>query len=197
MGLSSAKDESGLPRRNLGLSELLSFGLQDAPVAVTRREFDKGRVVFIPLNPMPVGRGDTENTPLPDDQMMYGQRKFPDRIKEAFASLPEAVAWAAREQVSGKLFAPNMVEMTTMEQKEKNLQLVHLVNYQVTVDCVVTPAANARVRLRIPQDKQVTRVTVGSPVHRTATVRFERKGGYIEFVFPPFEVYSLATIYFE
>ncbi len=197
MGLSSAKDENGLPRRNLGLSELLGFGLQDAPVAVTRKEFDKGRVVFIPLNPIPVGRGDTENTPLPDDQMMYGQGKFPDRIREAFASLPEAVAWAARDEVSGKLFAPNMVEMTTMEQKEKNLRLVHLVNYQVTLDGVVTPAANARVRLRIPEDKRVTRVTVGSPGNRTATVRFERKGGNIEFVFPPFEIYSLATIYLE
>ncbi len=197
MGLSSAKDENGLPRLNLGLAELLGFDLQDAPVAVTRKEFDKGRVVFIPLNPIPVGRGDTEKTPLPDDQMMYGQGKFPDRIKEAFASLPEAVAWAATEGVSGKLFAPNMVEMTTMEQKEKNLQLVHLVNYQVTLDGVVTPVANARVRLQIPENKKVARVTVGSPINKTATVSFERKGRNIEFVFPPFEVYSLATVYFE
>jgi hypothetical protein len=90
-----------------------------------------------------------------------------------------------------------MVEMTTMEQKEKNLQFVHLVNYQVTLDGVVTPAANARVRLRIPEDKKVARVTVGSPINKTATVSFERKGGNIEFVFPPFEVYSLATVYFE
>ena len=197
MGLSSAKDENGLPRQNLGLAELLGFSLQDAPVAVTRKEFGKGRVVFVPLNPIPVGRGDTEKTPLPDDQMMYGQGKFPERIKEAFASLPEAVTWAAAEELSGKLFAPNMVEMTTMEQKGKNLQLVHLVNYQVTLDGVVTPAANARVRLRIPEDRKVARVTVGSPINKTAPVSFERRGQYIEFVFPPFEVYSLATVYFE
>ena len=197
IGLSSAKDENGLPRRNLGLAELLGFDLRQAPVAITRREFGKGRAIFIPFNPIPVGRGDTEATPLPDDQMMYGQGKFPDRIKEAFAALPEAVAWAAADEFSGKLFAPSMVEMTTMEQKEKNLQLVLLVNYQVTLDGVVTPAANVRVRLQIPEDKKVARVTAGSPINKTIGVRFERKGKNIEFVFPTFEIYSLATVFFE
>ncbi len=130
-------------------------------------------------------------------QMMYGQGKFPDRIKEAFAALPEAVAWAAAGEFSGKLFAPGMVEMTTMVQQEKNLQLVHLVNYQVTLDGVVTPAANARVRLQIPENKKVSRVTAGSPINKTTAVRFEQKGQDLEFVFPTFEIYSLAIVYFE
>ncbi len=197
MGLSSSKDENGLARRNLGLSELLGFGLQDSPVAVTRREVGKGRVVFIPLHPIPVGRGDTDTSPLPDDQMMYGRGIFPDRIKEAFAALPEAAAWAGAGLFSGKLEANGMVEMTTMEQREKNLLLVHLVNYQVTLDGVVTPAAGARVQLRIPEQKKVTRITIGSPINKTAEVAFKKIGDTIEFVFPPFEVYSLATVYLK
>ncbi len=197
MGLSSAKDENGLPRRNPGLAELLGFGLQDAPITITRRESGKGRVVFIPLNPIPVGRGDTENSPLPDDQLMYGRGQFPDRVKEAFASLPEAVEWAAAGEFSGKHFASSMVEMTTMEQKEKNLQLVHLVNYQVTLDGAVTPAGNVKVRLQVPENKKVARVTAGSPINKTAAIRFDKKAGSIEFVLPAFEIYSLATVYFE
>ena len=197
MGLSSSKDENGLARRNLGLSELLGFSLQDSPVAVTRREVGKGRVVFIPLHPIPVGRGDTDTSPLPDDQMMYGRGIFPDRIKEAFAALPEAAAWAGAGLFSGKLEAEGMVEMTTMEQREKNLQLVHLVNYQVTLDGVVTPAAGARVQLRIPEQKKVTRITIGSPISKTVEVAFKKSGDTIEFVFPPFEIYSLATVYLK
>jgi hypothetical protein len=197
MGLSSLKDENGLPRRNIGLSDLLGFNLQNAPVIVTRKEIGKGRVVFIPMNPIPVGRGDTENTPLPDDHMMYGQGKFPDGIKDAFAALAEAVEWAADNKLSGKLLAPYTVEMTTMEQKEKNLQLVHLVNYQVTLDGVVTPAENARVRLLIPENKKISRLTIGSPINNTTTIDYEVKENYIEFAVPSFEIYSLATVYFE
>ena len=197
MGLSSLKDEYGMLRRNIGLTELLGFDLQNAPVNVTRNEVGKGRVVFVPMNPIPVGRGDTENTPLPDDQMMYGQGKFPVGIRDAFDALGEAVEWAADNELSGRLIAPYTVEMTTMEQKEKNVQLVHLVNYQVTLDGVVTPAEQVRVRLLIPEGKKVIRVTAGSPINKTTEIRYEMDGKYMEFAVPSFEIYSLATVYFE
>ena len=197
MGLSSSKDETGLPRSNLGLSELLGFNLQDAPVTVTRNTVGKGKIVFIPMNPIPVGRGDTEKTPLPDDHMMYGQGKFPVSIKDAFMALPEAVEWAAENELSGKLTAPFTVEISTMAQKEKNLQLVHLVNYNVTLDGDVTPATNARVKLLVPEGKKVARLTIGSPINKTKEISFEKKGKYIEFAVPSFEVYSLATVYFN
>lgn len=197
MGLSSAKDENGLRRNNLGLAELMGFGLQEAPVTVTRNSVGKGRVVFIPMNPIPVGKGDTENTPLPDDHMMYGQGKFPASIKDAFMALPEAVEWAAGNELSAKLTAPFTVEISTMMQKEKDLQLVHLVNYNVTLDGEVTPAADARVRVLVPDGKKVTRLTIGSPINKTREISFEKQGKYIEFAVPSFEIYSLATVYFE
>ena len=103
LGLCSFKDEYGLPRENLGLADILGFDLQDTPVEVVQKEAGKGRVAFIPFNPLPVGKGDTENTPLPDDHMMYGQGKFPARIKAALEALPAAVEWAAAGELSGKL----------------------------------------------------------------------------------------------
>jgi hypothetical protein len=197
MGLSSLKDEFGRRRSNLGLSEILGFDLQDTPVVMTKKEIGKGRVSFIPFNVLPVGKGDTQNTPLPDDHMMYGQGKFPERIKDAFETLPIAVEWAANGELSAKLFAPYTVEFTTMEQKDKNLQLVHLVNYNMNLDGEVTPAADTRIRFRVPEGKKVSKVTFGSPLTDTGEISYKNQDQNIEFEIPSFEVYGLATVYFE
>jgi hypothetical protein len=197
MGLSSYKDEFGRLRENLGLSGILGFDLQDTPVEMTQRAVGKGRVVFIPFNVLPVGKGDTRNTPLPDDHMMYGQGKFPARIKGAFEALPTAVEWAANGKLSAKMTAPYTVEFTTMAQEEKNLNLIHLVNYNMNLDGEVTPATDISVSFRVPEGKKVAKVTFGSPLSETKEIAYDSKGQNIEFKIPSFEVYSLATVYFE
>ncbi len=197
LGLSSLKDDKGLRRENLGLSELLGFDLQDTPVEVTRKKVGKGRVVFIPFNPLPVGKGNTRNTPLPDDHMMYGQGKFPIRIRAAFESISGEVKWAADGELSGRLYAPYTVEFTTMQQKEKNLQFVHLVNYNMNLDGEVQPAENVKVKLMIPEGKQIHHITAGSPINDTKNITFNQKEKFIEFTVPVFEVYSLVTVYYE
>lgn len=197
MGLTSFKNEYGLPRKNLGLSDLLGFDLQDTPVEVTQRQIGKGRVVFIPFNTLPVGKGDTEDSPLPDDHMMYGQGKFPARIKTAFEALPAAVEWAAAGKLSGKLQAPYTVEFTTMDQKNKNVLLVHLVNYNMNLDGVVTPAKKVKVKVLIPENKTVSQVTVGSPLFETSKITYKKTGDFLEFEIPTFEIYCLATVYFQ
>jgi hypothetical protein len=197
MGLSSLKDDYGRRRENLGLSDILGFDLQDTPIKMTQKEIGKGRVVFIPLNVLPVGKGDTRHTPLPDDHMMYGQGKFPVRIKDAFDSLSAAVEWASVDKLSAKMSGHYTIEMTTMEQKEKNLQLVHLVNYNMNLDGEVTPAEDVTVNFRIPNGKKVAKVTFGSPLAETNEISYQNKDNYIEIKIPSFEVYSLATVYFE
>jgi hypothetical protein len=197
MGLSSMKDEFGRRRANLGLSDILGFDLQDTPVEMTQKEVGKGRVTFIPLNVLPVGMGDTRRTPLPDDHMMYGQGKFPARIKDAFESLPAAVEWAAAGELSAKMSGPYTVEITTMEQKSKNLQAIHLVNYNMNLDGEVTPAKDISVKFRVPDGKKVAKVTFGSPLSKTKEISFQKEGKYIDIKIPGFEVYSLATVYFE
>jgi hypothetical protein len=199
MGLSSTKDEFGRRRENLGLSDILGFDLQDTPIEMVRKDVGKGRVVFIPMNVLPVGKGDTRNTPLPDDQMMYGRGEFPARIKGAFDALPAAVEWAAAGELSAKMNGPFTVEMTTMEQKDNNLQAIHLVNYNVNMelDGKVTPADNISVKFRVPDGKNVAKVTFGSPLSKTKEISYETEDKYITMKIPSFEVYSLATVYFE
>lgn len=197
MGLSSSKDEFGRRRANLGLSDILGFDLQDTPIEMVQKEVGKGRIVFIPMNVLPVGMGDTRNTPLPDDHMMYGQGKFPARIKGAFDSLPAAVEWAAAGELSAKMSGPYTVEMTTMEQRDNNLQAIHLVNYNMNLDGEVTPAKDISVKFRVPDGKKVAKVTFGSPLSETKEISFQKEDKYIDFKIPSFEVYSLATVYFE
>jgi hypothetical protein len=92
---------------------------------------------------------------------------------------------------------PYTVEITTMEQKEKNLQLAHLVNYNMNLDGEVTPAKDIKVSFRVPEGKQVSKVTFGSPLSKTEEISYDKNQQYIEFTIPDFEVYSLATVYFE
>jgi hypothetical protein len=196
MGLSSLKDEFGMHRENLGLAEILGFDLQDTPPDIIRNEVGQGRVAFIPFDPLPVGKGDTRNTPLPDDHMMYGQGQFPARIKPAFEALPEAIEWAAHGKLSGRIEAPYTVEFTTMEQTQRNLQLIHFVNYNMNLDGEVIPAKDVTARIRIPAEKQIAQVTFGSPLSETTQISYKIDGQFLKFEVPGFEVYSLVTIYF-
>jgi len=84
-----------------------------------------------------------------------------------------------------------------MEQKDKNLQLIHFVNYNMNLDGEVTPAKEVSVKIKIPADRKITKVTAGSPLSETKEISYDLKGQYIQFEVPEFEVYSLATIYYE
>ncbi|MHC4445944.1 MAG: beta-galactosidase trimerization domain-containing protein, partial [Planctomycetota bacterium] len=202
MGMCSSRDENGLRRRDLGLKEVLGFGLKDdIPGQVTKRTHGKGRVAFIPLNPLLVGRGDTRRSPLANDHMMYGQGKFPAQVKGSFDALADAVQWAADGELSGKMTGPNTVELTTMEQADKKVILAHFVNYQVDLKGVVKPAKNIRANIMVPPGRKIARVTVGSPTASTKDIKYAEKSGkqnkHIEIRIPEFDVYSLATVYYE
>ncbi|MFC2075444.1 hypothetical protein ACFLT7_00010 [candidate division KSB1 bacterium] len=202
MGMCSSLDENGLRRTDLGLKEVLGFGLKDdIPGQVTKKSYGKGRVVYIPLNPLLVGRGDTRRSPLANDHMMYGQGKFPSQVKGSFESLADAVQWAADGDLSGKMTGSAMVELSTMEQKDKGVVLAHLVNYNVDLKGKVKPAGKVKATIMVPPGKKIAKVTVGSPTWATKEIKYSEKSGnqnkHIEFSIPEFDIYSLATIYYE
>ena len=89
------------------------------------------------------------------------------------------------------------VEFTTMEQIEKNLQLIHLVNYNMNLDGEVTSTKDVQIKFRIPDGKTVSKLTFGSPLTDTAEISYETQDQYIEIKIPSFEVYGLATVYFK
>jgi len=77
--------------------------------------------------------------------------------------------------------------------RQAERQLVHLVNYRPD-----GPVKDVRVRLRLPEGKQVRSVALAGPSHDAdATLPFEQKGRHVTFTVPSVEVYEIAVASLE
>ena len=84
--------------------------------------------------------------------------------------------------------------MTTMRQKEKNIILVHIVNYDVVLDGTITPAENVTVKLRIPDGEKAKRIQYSGTLSEMQPVQFDENAQAIQFVLPKVGIYGLAVI---
>ncbi|MBN2367310.1 MAG: hypothetical protein JXL67_14160, partial [Calditrichaeota bacterium] len=93
------------------------------------------------------------------------------------------------------------IEMTTMSNKEENVMLVHLVNYDVTLEGIITPAKNLQIQLYLPAGKKVKSVEYSGTLSELQSLQFEQnlKSGNNVISFNPesVDVYGLAVIRFE
>jgi hypothetical protein len=67
----------------------------------------------------------------------------------------------------------------------------------MNLDGEVIPAKDIKISFRIANDKKVSKVTFGSPLSKTREISYKNERNYIKFNIPSFEVYSLATIYYD
>jgi len=81
-----------------------------------------------------------------------------------------------------------------MRQKEKNVILVHLVNYDVIMDGTITPAENVRIKLSLPEGMSVKNVRYSGNLSDMQPVSFDTKGQTIQFVVPQVGIYGLAVV---
>ncbi len=92
------------------------------------------------------------------------------------------------------------VELTTM-QKEDNLLLIHLVNYNVTVDGDITPAKNINVQISLPEGKTVRRISYDGKLGKLSEIKCKIKefdGKRLAYAtFPDLNIYGLAKIELE
>ncbi|PYV35122.1 MAG: hypothetical protein DMG22_03405 [Acidobacteria bacterium] len=181
-------------RRNFGLTDLLKV---DAPhwngaqtpeeilkLAPMRRQVGQGRVVYIsevkPAIPKP-----------PAVRMTSQYWKLPVNWRE----LIDAIRWAADDRLSLQVAAGRTVVTELAEQKEKNKQIVHLLNY----DVARRPSLqNIVVHLRIPEGKKVVKVTLISPDEKyednTLSLDYLPRDHGISFTVPRLRTYSLAIV---
>ena len=181
-------------RRNFGLTDLLKV---DAPhwngaqtpeeilkLAPMRRQVGQGRVVYIsevkPAIPKP-----------PAVRMTSQYWKLPVNWRE----LIDAIRWAADDRLSLQVAAGRTVVTELTEQKEKNKQIVHLLNY----DVARRPSLqNIVVHLRIPEGKKVVKVTLISPDEKyednTLSLDYLPRDHGISFTVPRLRTYSLAIV---
>jgi hypothetical protein len=189
-GLVATEDTSLLTewrrkRRNFGLADVL--GLEVPPAAgqagkMVRREFGKGRVVYIPaIEPAVEPPAATMNY---DFGNMYW--KLPKNYEE----LVEAVRWAAREELSVKVEAPLWVTMELAEQQSTGTWLLHLLNFKTA-----EPVRDIGVELRIPEGMRLREAVLESPDGAPRQVLdLSAREGTVRFTVPKLHVYDLVVL---
>jgi hypothetical protein len=86
------------------------------------------------------------------------------------------------------------LEVNTMYQKSDDILLVHLVNYDVTLDGTVTPAKNIDLNILIPKGKNAKQVTYSGSLSEMAPISFVRTDQTINMKIPEVQTYGLAIV---
>ena len=104
--------------------------------------------------------------------------------------LVDLVQWAADDQVQIQLDGPRGMVVNYTGQPLKQRAFVHLVNY----DQAAT-AKSVKVGVRLPDNRQASRITVRAPGSNDAqTINFNKNGDMKLFSIPTVRAYSLVTI---
>jgi hypothetical protein len=172
-------------RRKFGLRDVIGMDLppyDETAMSPKKRQFGKGRVVYIP-------RIEPSVTP-PAPTMTYYFSNSYWKLPTNYQDLVEAVRWAARDDLSVRVEAPLSVTMELAQQKRTNTWLLHLLNFRVD-----NPVSNIPVQFRMPHGMKLDQAILESPddgVRRIlpASVR----EGTLAFTVPKVEVYGLVLL---
>jgi hypothetical protein len=170
LGANGNKDQYGLAQAQIPLAQSLGSG--QYPAAEVTRRVGKGQVLFVPVQIPPSrflipmkSHGDytTFGPTMADIFADIPEGYTRNRIDPELRKLLERVAGKVQESLGPRVTrltssAP-YVEITTMTEKAKRWMLLHVVNYDVTVDGAITPARNLAVQVAIPRGKTAKSVT--------------------------------------
>jgi hypothetical protein len=212
LGASGVKDRFNLPNTRNVFLEMLK--IQEYPDRMRERKFGKGKILYLPVA-VPAHRflipakakstfttfGPSMADVFPDIPEGYTR----GRIDPALRRILEKAADEAMRLLDGRvtrLADPcPYVEITTMWNPARNRLLVHLVNYDVTVDGTITPARNVPVRVLLPRGRTAARIAYSGDlsVMKPLDFRAERRDGQdlACFMAEAVHVYGLAVIEME
>jgi hypothetical protein len=212
LGESGVKDAFNLPSKTNVFLEMLKT--KTYPDKEVERILDKGKVAYIPI-PIPSNRflipakskseyttfGPSMADVFPDIPEGYTR----GRIDPVLRGILEKAADRVSELLDGKLtrlLSPRpFVEITCMWNPNRNRVLVHLVNYDVTVDGTITTAADVPVQILLPAGKNALRVDYSGSLSEMKQLPFRTilKDGRRLVLFTPDEVriYGLAVLELE
>jgi len=170
-------------RMKFGLADL--FGLEEPPAkgsSPVRRPYGKGRVAYIPQIEAAV--------PAPRAQMHYTVANKYWKLPKNHSELLQSVKWAAGEELTAEVEAPEWVTMELARQRGTGLWLLHLVNYNTT-----KPVENIGVTVRMPAGMKLTEALVETPDgggHQLLPVATQ--GQTVTFRVPRLKVYDLVLL---
>jgi hypothetical protein len=212
LGASGSKDQYGLSHRQIPLAQ--SLGTEQYPAADATRRVGKGQVEFVPVQippshfliPMKSHGDDTTFGPTMADifaDIPEGYTR--NRIDPELRRLLERVAGKVRESLGTRVTrltsAAPFVEITTMMEETDRWMLLHVVNYDVTVDGTITPARDLKVQVAIPRGKTARSVTWSGALTEMKPTKYttvNRAGGQMLMLdLNELSIYGLAKIELE
>ncbi|MDZ7401794.1 MAG: beta-galactosidase trimerization domain-containing protein, partial [candidate division KSB1 bacterium] len=209
LGNCGFKNEFNVPQQAIVLASL--FEGSQYPNQMTVRKYGQGSVFFIPLT-------------IPDSKFLIPLKKkgevttFGPEMADVFADIPEGYTRNRMDpelrqilenvvqktiellddQTTRILSAAPYVELTTMLNQKENCLLVHLVNYDVTVDGTITPCKNLKIQLALPEGKKAKSVRYSGSLSELMPIEFgtiEKKGRQIvTFGVDEVQVYGLGIV---
>jgi hypothetical protein len=125
-----------------------------------------------------------------------------NRIDPALRAVLEKLADETLNMLAGRVtrLAGKVpyVELTTMLSLDQSRLLIHLVNYDVTVDGAITPARNLDVEAVLPAGKKAKTVQYCGDLTTLKNVPFQPKGARgIRFTADQVNIYGLAVVELE
>jgi hypothetical protein len=210
LGSSGMKDQYNLVNKNIPLLD--AADLLEYPKKNISKSIGEGSILFIPLE-------------IPEHKYLtkYEQKEgtfFGSSMVDVFADVPEAYTRNnINPELRGKLefvldeslrilgkkisrieSNNKFLEIGTMRKNDEHL-LVHLVNYNVTVDGDITPSKDINVQIVIPKGYNVVNISFNGELGGMKNIEFAIKeidgNKILSTTFPSVNIYGLAKIKLE
>jgi len=212
LGECGTKDEYNVPHNHVILTELLE--VQNYPLQTMSREVRNGKVVFVPL-PIPESRylipqekkgavttfGPSMADVFPDIPEGYTRNRIDPQLRIILEGAASALIDLQHNNITQIVGDFPYVEITTMLDKQGTKLLVHYVNYDVTIDGVVTAAENIRTQIVLPKNKKAKSVrvngTLSSMIDQSFEITENNDRQRIDFTVDRLDIYGLAVIEME
>jgi len=208
LGESGRKDQYGLEqKKNHFLAALKGSAW---PAEYTEKKVGKGVLAFLPL-PIPADRylvpakeksefttfGPTMADLFADIPEVYTRGRIHPALLPRLTAAADRIETLLNHRLSRLTTPASYVEISTMLPAAQSHLLVHLVNYDVTVDGVITPAQQVGVQLLLPPGKQAARVSASGNLGTLQPLEFKADPAeprLITFIVPEVQVYGLAVV---
>jgi hypothetical protein len=210
LGATGVKDQYNFVNEQIPF--LTESDLSGYPEEQTLKSLGDGKILFIPFE-IP------EHKFLTKSAIRGDATTFGSTMTEVFADVPEAYTRAnmhpdlkgilnnlANEvtTLSGQLTKLKtglpFIELTTML-KNNDHMLIHLVNYNVTIDGDITPVTNVEAQIAIPEGLSVKNITYSGELGERLTLKFDNQESngkkIVNVTFPSLNIYGLAKIELE